>query len=99
MQIVGHDARHGNEVDRARHLPEPDPEPRSRQEPSGSHFSAHYHERAQMKTLTSQDLGSNMRFLRVIKTPVGDPPTWDALSVDCPRRGRVGLEVCVECPL
>ena len=35
--------------------------------------------------------------------PVSSQPDavddWPVLSLDCPRRGRIGLELCVDCPL
>jgi hypothetical protein len=41
----------------------------------------------------------SIRFLRVESSPLEGLELWDTYSVVCPRRGRVGLEVCLECRL
>lgn len=39
-----------------------------------------------------------VRFLPVHVGEVCDVPAWSQWTVICPRRGRIGLEHCIECP-
>lgn len=41
----------------------------------------------------------SIRFLKVEASPLEGQEAWDSYRVNCPRRGNVGLEVCLECQL
>lgn len=42
---------------------------------------------------------NNVRFLKIESKPSYGPGSWNEFTLTCPRRGRVGLETCLECPL
>lgn len=42
---------------------------------------------------------NNVRLLKIVSARLEGADVWDTYQVTCPRRGVVGLEVCLECRL